>query len=552
EDNVWEAWLPAAMAVLLAPKLRGTRPSLPLLLGKESPERIAELAATYGIDERGSRVEIVLGLTEKLCEPGIIDTILELLPDPEWIAAGLMILELGGLCYWQEIFGYDLEETASPDRKVIPLMRSHERTEEQAIAKTLLDLGIIFRAEDENSPYPLVAVPEELWASLWQLGRDWLMEWTTSAYYSLGEQGVGRGREDDGLDLQSTFKWLILEADKAPLEVPGPEPSEASFAHLRDVAGQTDEFLRLAVDIGLEMQVLMTKGSALVAGPEHKVLLDLPRPAFIRQVLYEWCTGFAASHADAHLAQAVGLDDTWRRRMLGVLEERVEFVPTWMRYEGVPSHTTGAGVLRAAESGNDELLLLEMGFVMGFVWMIKLVWLDLLSMLEGGRWYPVGAITEMFQMVSCLGLFSQLVHLLDHPHLSLYLPVQRASFFTDAFHSTHFRTWTGELINDLLVPLGVASLSEDGEMVWLETRHLRIQSPPGWPDDQRVALLAELFGQDEVDFRIPNGRAGLLQVASDVSIVDGRLSLDGPIDELRQSLAGHKVKRFDGKHIFVD
>lgn len=551
-DKLWEGTLPAAVAVLLAPKLNGTRPSLPILLGQESPERLRELAERHGLEESLPRVETILMLSERFLEAGSVERILELLPDPEWIAAALMIIELGGICYWQEIFGYDLEETPSAERKVVPLMRSQERSEEQNIARALLDLGVIFRTEEEGSEFPLVAVPEELWGGLWELGRGWLMEWTSTAYYNLEEQGARRAGDEEHADLQAMFKWMILEGDRQALFVEKGEPSEELCAHFSQIGGHDDAFWSTVARLGLEMRVLSDHTGQLTYGAEYQALLDLPRGPFVRQALFEWCTGFAAGGADEHLGRSIGLDESWRERMFEILVERHEFVPLWMQFEGVPSQTTGAGVLRAAESGSDELLLMEMGFVVGFVWTLKLVWLDLLSMLESERWYPLTAITELFQMIACLGLFSQLIHLLEHPHLSLYLPVQRASFFTDAFHTAQFRSWTEEVLIHLFIPLGIAALSEDGEMVWLDTRHLRIQSPPGWPDDERVEILKELFGQDELDFRIPNGRAGLRQVAPDVAIVEGKISLDAPIEALRQSLHGHEVKRFDGRHVFVE
>jgi hypothetical protein len=551
-DKIWEGILPAAVAVLLAPKLNGSRPSLPILLGQDHDGQVEALCERYGVDSRLSRVEKILVLSERFSDEGIVDKILEMLPDPEWIAAGLMILELGGICYWQEIFGYDLEETASSDRKVIPLMRSQERTEEQAIARTLLELGVIFRVEEDDAPHPLVAVPEELWGALWDLGRGWLMEWAASAYFNMGEQAVKRQREEEHNDLQATFKWMIIEADRLALHSEGGEPSQQLLAHLASVGGHDEAFWQTVTRLGLEMRILADYMGQLSPGPEHRMLLDLPRGNFVRQALMEWCTGFAGARADEFLARAVGLDDTWRERMLDVLQHRREFVPLWMHSEGVPSQTTGAGVLRSAESGNDELMLMEMGFVVGFVWTLKLVWLDLLSLLEGERWYPMSALTEMFQMIACLGMFSQLIHLLEHPQMSLYLPIQRASFFTDAFHTAHFETWTEAVVRELLVPLGVGAVSEDGETVWLDTRHLRIQSPPGWPDEERVAVLKEMLANDDLEFRIPNGRVGLRQVVGDVAIVDGRVSMEGPIDALRERLKGREVKRFDGRQAFVD
>ncbi|MBA2663239.1 MAG: hypothetical protein H0U74_13180 [Bradymonadaceae bacterium] len=552
DNKVLEGYVPAVIAALLAPKLRGVRPSLPILLGRKSHAELLELARANDVSTSGSKLDVVMALSEHFALPETVDALMNRLPDPEWIAAAMMVLELGGICYWQEIFGYDLDTNIGEERKVVPLMRSHERDEERHIAETLVEIGILYRVEDEDSPYPMVAVPEELWTGLWRLGRGWLLEWTANTFYALSDQAMRKVVAVEPEDLQAALKLVIVEAEHQKLALDEDEPSAAMLAHFEAISDRAAAYWEPVLSIGLEMRVLDDDPHQnLLPGVEHRTLLDMNRAAFIRQALMEWCTGFAASKADEHLGVAIGLDDSWRERVLALLIEREEFVPLWMHYEGVPSNTTGAGCLRNIEDGVDEMLLMEMGLTNGFVWSIKLIWLDLLSMIEAERWYTIGALTEMFQLTACMAMFSQLIHLLEHPHFSFYLPLQRASFFTDAYHGEQFQSWVYDVLRNLFIPLGLAVLSEDEESVWIDSKNLRIESPTGWPDEQRIELLRELLDDDKLDFRIPSAtRPGLRSVSNALEKPEKGVNLSEPIDVVRKQLKGKKVVRFDGHKAF--
>lgn len=558
EDGELMGVVPGAIAAMLAPRLAGMRPSLPVMLGRYSQEQVTALAKAYDVPVQGTRIEMVMALSEYFARPEAVEMMMERLPDPEWIAAAMMILELGGTCFWPEIFGYDLDATLDEDRKVVPFMRANERNEEREIAETLLELGILYRVEAEqiDAPYAMVAVPEELWKGLWKLGRGWLAEWMANSYQVLTEHGARRPQTVVLDDIQASMKMFVLETEREALTVdatylPTPQTHER-IQKLCDPArppSYVDTVWSLAMSLGV---LAPDDDGKIVAHDEHKEVLDLARPAFVRHILSEWCAGMVGALIDMNLGLAVGLDDSWRRLAIEALIEDNEVVPLWMFGEGVPSGTTGAGNLRDVENGTHAMITFEMDMTNSFVWTIKLLWLDLLSLLEAERWYPIAGMVELFQFTACLSLFSHLQEILENPNISwCYLPLQRTSFFTDPYHAEQFEIWVRDLIEHLFSPLGLAAISEDGESVWLDTRLMRIESPWDWPDEDRLKLLREIFQDETFEFRLPSAAGtGLRAIGNAREGIKDGVRLSESIDTLRSLLKGKKIKRFDGVNVF--
>lgn len=542
--------LPGVWSAILTPLLAGTRTSLMTLLGGCTQAELDLMTNAWEITGSHCRMASIIALADKLGQPTALSEIIARLPDMDYLGAAMVAIELGGVCFWQEVFGYELEAASQDNRdaKVVPFMRRDERAMERDIAETLLSLGVVFRINEQE--VSMLVVPEELWQQVWELGRTWLLDWVADTYEGVG---LTAQRRDDAtrIDLQSTLKWLVIESEAGELFWQADGLSAETVDRLQRVGGHDAAYWKQTVDLAMQLGLFDPVGGKLVSKKAFETTLDLPRPAFVRHVLFEWCTGFVGTHVDQNLAKAVGLDDVWRQLMLKVLKRAKEFTPIWMRYDGVEPMLTGAGCLRDVEDSSEDLLIAELGIVNGVIWTAKLVFLDLISMLGSDYWYSKKAVAELLQIVSAFSTFSHIYQVLEHPEVGYYVPVQRASFMTDPFHTPEFETWVDALINDLLVPLGIARRHPESESVWLDTSLLRIPSPPGLLDEHRQGLVRDLFGDEDLEFKIPGpGLTRLHRVpsATEQDVVD----LDLPLFVVRQSLDGRAVTGFDGQKLRLD
>ena len=540
--------MPGALASILSPTVTGMRPSLPVMLGRMERDEVADIAKLHGIEE-GPLLVMMYELRDHFEQPDTMDDILARLPEPEWLGGALMAIELGGMCYWQEIFGTGVEQ---PDENIVPLMRDFERRQEQDIAITLAELGVIFRLEGDASGYPMLAIPEELWHSLWTLGRGWLIEWVTHTIDALVDNGARKLRSVPANEpLQQRLKWLLCEAHSHPFAYPLPSDFIEQLAARADLSVETcTNTIEYAAALELISVVGEGDDGELRPVEEKLDLLELGRSAFARHALRSWSMGGFGAPSDRHIAPAIGLDEAWRQQLFELdLGPYDALLPAWMHGEGLEPQMTGTGYLRNLSVSTPELLMLELGLVNSYVWSTKVLWLDVLSLLEDGRWYPLGLLQELLQLVAALTLFNHLAHILEHPAFSHYLPVQRASFLSDPMHVTAFDDWAEEVVRDVLAPLGVAALEDN--LVMLSTRDLRIESPTGMPDELRVETLRELVGDEQFEFAIPESNGPRLSVASSPQATEDRLSLDAPLPQIFALLEGKRIVRYtDGQLIF--
>lgn len=543
-----QAMMPGALAACLAPMVSGSRPSLPILLGRMPVEQVCAIAAHHGVAE-GPIIPVILELGERFARRGVIDDILAQLPDPDWLGGVLMAIELGGLCYWQEVFGTGVAEqpgVGEGGAKVVPLMRDFERRQEQDIAQLLSELGVIFRIEGDHLSHPMLAIPEELWIGFWSLGRTWLMDWIVTCHGDLREGATTRLAPVEEDDPQARLKWICCEAACRGLHTP---LLNGEVSRLAESSALDPGLCELTVELGVNMGVLEVDedGRSLRANPRRLELLDAPRAVFARRVMFDWCVGLLGARADRHAPQALGIDEQWRQQILALdLGAADVHLPTWVFHEGIDSQLTGAGYLRSLESSEPNTLLLELGMVTHYVWNAKLLWLDLLSLLEGERWYALGLIQELLQLVSALTIFNLLSHVLENPGVSHYLPVQRASFLTDPLHTSAFDAWVRAILEEVFVPLGVAVV--EGERVMLSTRHLRVVDPPGVPEDSRAQALRELFEDPNMPFDVPSAAQSALRPVAAVPEPDEeRLSLDLPASLLLECVEGRQIERYVGR-----
>ncbi|MFB6372724.1 MAG: hypothetical protein ABEN55_06345, partial [Bradymonadaceae bacterium] len=432
-------------------------------------------------------------------------------------------------------------------------MRQEERSAEKQISETLMRLGIVFRFDPEDTEFPMVAVPEALWHPLWNLGRSWLVEWIRQSLTALRDGGKGGAGPSGEPDLQRVGKWLVCESATGELTLEDDELDEQSLERLADTAGVAPDQLRSRVANLVDLSVLRRGlDGFLTLGAEYEKLLNMSRPEFIRNVLYEWCGGFLGHRFERHLPKAIGLDEEWRQQATEVLRARHEFIPHWMSFEGVEQERTGAGCLREMIDSSPEMLSDELGLANGYVWSAKMIWLDVLSFLDGGRWYAFDELVALMQYVASVCLFSQIGRLLDDPRAYFYLPVQRTSFLKDPFHTSEFETWLEADVEQLLVPLGVAATRESDGAVWLSTDDLRIDTPPGWADEERRALLGEIVNApvDEATFP-PANNVSLQAVSEPIDMSASEIPLDRPVDELLEATRDRAIAEFAGDAIVL-
>ncbi len=536
--------MPAGLAAILSPMFDGVRTTLPLLLGATEVETVKRIAANHGLDPEIHHIPLALALSEMLSEIEVIEDFAESFTDVEVVGPAMMALELGGLCYWQEIFGYDLDG-AGDDRKVVAFMKPDERHTERDIAETLLDHGICFRV-DSGTEYSMLVVPEELWVPLWELGRRWLLEWTYSTWQMADEQGARRS-VPSGFDAHAALKLLVCSADARDLPS---APGDLDLPQLEKFEalgwGGEGDWAR-AHRLGWELGVWTDDDGRAEFNQAAATLLDQPRATFVRSVLLEWVTGYVGAWADADLANAIGLDELWRAEVVKRLMARGEFAPAWMHFSGLPSEQTGAGCLRTVSAEDpDDLLLFEMGLANGLVWTEKLMWLDLLSLLADDCWYPLGQLVGLMQMSASVSVFGQLLHVLENPNAGYYVPVQRASFLIDPHHEDALRDWLENVIREILEPLGVARMNDD--LVWLDTATLRIPTPPGLTDEGREQFMRDIFADASLEFRVPTMAPPPLRPVPQPTADDG-IPVSSPLGVIRTAAAGREIKSFDGRTI---
>lgn len=544
-------WVPGAVAALLAPHLSGTRPTIPILLGRRSPAEVDAIAEEWGIATDGSTIETILQISEAFSQPEFVDHVLDRLPELDWIAGAMMTLELGGICYWREVFGHEVDDGGCED-KVVPLMRSEERDAQRHMADFLLELGVLYRIEEDKTDVALVALPEELWFGLWSVGQSWLYDWMSLTFADLEDVAVRQSREPRDWDAQRLFKWLVCEARAERLDAEDGGLAESTMDELAAKTPRLDIEWEPIIDMALDLQVIERRGHEVVGSDSVFPMLDLPRAAFIREVLGLWGLGILGTMIDEAIGEALGLDEDWAEHLTDILEEYADGLAPWMTHPGVPHVETGAGCLREIEEGDEELMLLELGLTNTCMCLTKIHWLDLLSLLEADEWYSMQGLCDLLQMSAAHAIFSQLGHIIQDPHSNYYFPLQRPSLLTELpLHVEAFGRWLEGIVVGLLEPLGVAELSEDGERLWLDTRNLRVPSPPEWPEEPRMQLAREVLGDPDAEFVVPEGNGTSLHRVPEFDDEDV-VPIDLPMNTLDRVCDGREVVEFDGKVLRLD
>ena len=554
---------PSALAIALAPRYGASRPSFALLSGGLSDAEVAALAERHQV-AAGARLVMLIELAERYVEDHFLDGVLAQLDDQEQIGPAITALELGGMCYWQDVFGFGegerLEEEFEGEAKVLPLIRDDALRSQQQMADLLLSLGVVFRFSLPESPWPMLAVPEELWMPLWTLARDWVLGWIEHTYGALRESALGQLEGDlEALSprlFRQRLRWLCAELAAHPTGCRTPKLIERLNAQRPEL----DEAQIVALLEGAaELKMVRRRAKIEQLTAEAGELLARPAGELARRLLAAWCEGRGPRYAEEHVGRAFGLDETWRVMTHKAL--RLEGhpnsppIPPWMMSAGVDHELTGMGYLRDLDDLQDSALLLsEFALTQSVLTASRLIWLDLLSTLIEGQSYATSTIAELLQFSAALSLFQHLAHLFERPQLSQYIPLQRPDYLTLPIHIDGFNDWSDSILERVLAPLGLARVDR-GRRVSFRPRLLRVEGIEEIPNELRAQLIHDTLGYDsfpigEIAARKQALGLRVLSTLRDIPPAEPSrhgeaCSLDEPFAALRARLKGHRIERYD-------
>ena len=521
-----------AIAAILAPFFPGTPNSGIVLLGTLSSERLEELARYWEV-KSGSYLETIIGVANSMVSEGALDRILGELHDPEYLSAPLMALEFGGLCFWQEVFGFEAEENS----QVVPMMRRGDLELEIDMASELQKCGLIFKVGE--GPHSMLVVPEEFWEPLWELGLEWLSAWMRDTIEAVHDSMQRLPAHEPPVDPQGWIRTALLVLNERK-SVDGGE----LVVSLTKVSEFDEDWWSKRIRLLVGLTSLGDWTGPLKVNKECKELANVSRSQFYCRVLDLWCSGERVNVGEKHFARAMGLDESWRQ----VFGQRFGFdaAAIWMLTEGVEPELTGAGFLKDPLDTPDELLNSEYLIAKSIVAMARQGFLDLLSREQGGYWYPVDAMVEVYQMVTSYVIFVTLGVALDGTGSALYIPFQRPSLMNEAGHTDAYRAWFADVLELVFVPLGLAVLSDDREWVWFDTQHM-ITSTLEWEDEEsRIDRIRKMTLADGFYPRIAVADPALHKVpVGDQSSIGA----DAKLSTILNWVQGQRVKSYDGRVI---
>lgn len=529
---------PGAFVLALPEVFEPSRPSLFLLSSLLSGDEVRELGARHDI-AAGSRVVVLMELAEKFKSEGFVEGLIDRFEEPDTIGLAITALELGGMCYWQDIFGFDGEEGPPPSpahvrgepdaiglvteeadeeegkvAKILPLVKDDMMRLQQSASRVLQDYGIIYKFDVEEYQYAMLAVPEELWMNLWTLARNWILGWIDHTFQDLDETALSQSQLEPEFDRrtpQRTEEWIrLMVAVLADHHDPAHEQS--STLSIAQIAAAIDELgvslpaehVETLTLLGAHLGIFVVEqdGEQVRLGEDAASLLEQRSVELVQKMLRLWSMGRSTFTLERHVGLATGLDESWRqvasKIVTSVLEEQATpsaELPFWMAHPGVEHELTGMGYLRDIDHIVEEMVCAEFSIANSVINTTKLLWFDLLHLLDEERWYAISALADLLQFVLAVSLFQHLAHLFDHPELSQYVPLQRPDYLTLPMHVDGLHAWTTTIFEELLEPLGLAMVH--GERVRLRTRHLEIEGPDDFDHALREQFLENVFRQRE-------------------------------------------------------
>ncbi|MFB6264100.1 MAG: hypothetical protein ABEL76_10825, partial [Bradymonadaceae bacterium] len=92
--------------------------------------------------------------------------------------------------------------------------------------------------------------------------------------------------------------------------------------------------------------------------------------------------------------------------------------------------------------------------------------------------------------------------------------------------------------------------TEDGRRVAIETSLVGVDTPPGWPRDDRERLLKTVLGRDASP-ATPQSPAEMRVLESDEVAKDGAVAVDEPLDRLLEAARRRGVRSFQGDRLLL-
>ncbi len=546
------ATMPAGMAMIFAEEAQGHRASMPLLLSMQSEQEVRRLAEVWGIDASGSMGATILELADWYRSDEALEAIIAKLPDEDWLGDALTVLELGGTCFWPQVFGFDAEDHGPQgSNNVVPLMDRGMRRQQQQVAEKLLELGVLIRFElevDELLP-PLVSVPQELWGDFADKGQQWLEGWVHQALAGASHHGSPTSSSLAPGGLNGVAKWLCLEAEAGHLEVDENRLSAESEQHLEQTYGGQRPFDgERIVQWMRHIKVLEADEGQLRVNDGKAAGLDEDKGLFEEALISNWVAGSTGSGADEKLAQAIGLDSDWqhhirsRRQIFGAL------MPQWMEVDGVATEATGAGCLRDPGMGPKEVMQYELMMTIKYAARTKLLWLDAMSRLPKGKAIPQIGVVDLLRTSAAYCCFEQIREVLRSHPSQIYLPFQRASVLMDPRHLQAMEAWVEDVFQRLLVPLGVADWDGEQEVVRLNHEALAIDLLPEWVCDDAPRASQAIFEAFDEQHDEGPAAVSLRAVEGGEEAAEG-VPVTWALEELRHRLSGRPIASFDGEYL---
>ncbi len=555
---------PSVFVLVFHEMVEPSRPSLFLLSSVLSDDDVRALCKRYLLS-MGNRVVMLMELADLFHGEGAISKILELLEHPDEIGPAITALELGGMCYWQDVFGFDEsgqvpEENDISVANVLPMVNDKLLGEQRKIADKLLDLGVIFKMNLDHAEFSMLAVPEELWINLWTLARDWIVGWIEGTFLDLSGQAVSM-MVAPGVDVNKAQSESMFMLAKCIVVVLVSHKQLTPDALYEELVRQGWELSHTTFDLlwmmccRVELITQSTQDDQIILSPgsvDRLSLLERSFDGFVQEILCAWSLGQSTHELEREVGRAVGLDESWRVGALPIIEQVLEEqgdldkCPGWILCEGIEHEMTGMGYLRDLDQLMEALAVSEFATANSILGTTRSLWLDILSQLEEDRWYSMELLSGLLQYVLAASLLHHLAHLFEHPEMSQYIPLQRPDYLILPVHVNGLKDWVDIIVHELFVPFGLASVS--GERVRLRTDLFKITCGEENVQAFREKFLDELFAgvlKDEGFVRKVRPAAssgGFLRVVQ----VDP-LSDAGSGDEQRFSLQSGSVSDLVGR-----
>lgn len=594
-QNSWV--MPVEVGVLCASQMEIYRFSLPLMLGKLAPGELSKVRAAHGLPSREIWVDEVLSVARRLLET---ERLKGLLMDPQWYEHTFtlqILLEWHGVCHRHEMFSF-----AWGDQTLRPLTDRGQQKRERAIESALVNHGLLFNhqapsLDAESAPDELVVLPEELRPSVWHINRL-LQEQSLQVF--LGELGGWspgtstsarrNAQRREQVDLLKALSCMV-ETSVLALDAQGSLSDEA-----HRVLSALDPSNELNVDwdalqrLGQIAGIFVGRSGALSLGASARRVLDEAPRSWSRLMLQHWVEGQGPELIDQTQNEAFGISQRWLDALSPHLSRdrrRGDPLEGWWRFvahsealnatsiapPSVPPTIAAAPRIHRTQgrplpswlsvlgSANDEDILVgyprpdsnrdqleeELHLVEGIIQSYKLIIIDTLYGL-GGRALSRTNLSSLMQELAAFAVHLSLPVMFFDGLGQTFIPVRPPSFLVEGANDVLFDAFTMALLEELLVPAGVAEFLDDG-LVLFHSDRLKVGTPRWYNDHARLSALEGLCEPTKemlLDHQVP---VPGLRAVGNLSESEDRVWLGRPLSELLEACEGRQVASLQSAHM---